>query len=207
MYSGKYFKAKENADVLAFMQAHPFITLCGVNAVGEPIATHIPVLIEMRNGICFLSGHVQRKTDHHAAMKHSDKVLGIFTGSHAYISAQWYTPQNTVSTWNYTAVHAHGILHWKDENWMRCFLDRLTTHFENDAQSPAHMKHMSEDYLQQLLPAIEAFEIEVTKLEHVFKLSQNKTVETQQNIVHQLQQQPAADSQATAAIMKRELGL
>jgi transcriptional regulator len=207
MYSSNYFKAKENEDVIAFMQAHPFITLCSVNAVGQPIATHIPVLIEWRNGVCILSGHVQRKTDHHVAMKHSQQVLGIFAGPHAYISASWYTPQNTVSTWNYTAVHAKGVLHWKEEQWLRDFLSKLTLHFERDPHSPALMKHMDEQYLHQLMSAIEGFEIEVTSLEHVFKLSQNKAVDTQQNIAQNLSLQNDANSKATADLMKKELGL
>jgi transcriptional regulator len=207
MYSSNHFKAKENEEVLAFMQAHPFITVCAVHADGQPIATHIPVLIEVREEGSFLTGHVQRKSDHHAAMKHSEKVLAIFTGPHAYISAAWYTPQNTASTWNYTAVHAKGKVHWKDEQWLRSFLAKLTAHFEQDAQSPALMHHMHEDYLQQMLPAIEGFEIEVISLDHVFKLSQNKDAATQHHVVQHLQQQNNANSQETAAFMKKELGL
>ena len=41
--------------------------------------------------------------------------LQYFHGAHTYVSASWYSNQHIGSTWNYQAVHAHGILNFKDE--------------------------------------------------------------------------------------------
>ena len=38
MYDISYFKANNQEEVLAFMQANPFVTICGVDANGLPIA-------------------------------------------------------------------------------------------------------------------------------------------------------------------------
>ncbi|WP_425289701.1 FMN-binding negative transcriptional regulator, partial [Shewanella algae] len=54
MYNIPCFKANEDAEVLAFMKAHPFIILCGVDESGSPIATHIPVLFAEKEGKLWL---------------------------------------------------------------------------------------------------------------------------------------------------------
>lgn len=92
MYNVPYFKAKDNSHVFAFMQAHPFITLCGINACNKPVATHIPIIIVQEENMLHLYGHVIKKQDHTAAFENNAHVLAIFTGANAYISATHYTP-------------------------------------------------------------------------------------------------------------------
>ncbi len=48
---------------------------------------------------------------------------------------------------------------------------------------------MEVSYVKDLMKAIVAFEIEITNIEHVFKLSQNKDQATRNNIIQSLQQQ------------------
>ena len=98
-------------DVIAYMQAHPFITLCGCNARGIPVATHVPVLIEDRNGKIYLLAHVMRDQEHTKAFEINSNVLAVFSGAHTYVSASWHKSQPVASTWNYQAVHAQGTLH------------------------------------------------------------------------------------------------
>ncbi len=69
MYNLPHFKADNQADVIAFMYAHPFITLCCVDAKGHPVATHIPVLFEEREGVLYLQAHIMRKQEHTLAME------------------------------------------------------------------------------------------------------------------------------------------
>ena len=49
MYDIPHFKASNHQQVIDFMQANPFVTICGVDANGLPVATHIPVLIDVQN--------------------------------------------------------------------------------------------------------------------------------------------------------------
>jgi transcriptional regulator len=46
MYNIPYFKAEDFKELIEFMHAHPFIMLCGCDENNNPVATHIPVLIE-----------------------------------------------------------------------------------------------------------------------------------------------------------------
>ena len=195
MYQVAHFKAHHEKDVFDFMEQHPFVLICGVDEHQKPVATQVPVLVEWRNEQLFLLGHFMRKQDHTNAFEQNNHVLVIFSGNHAYVSATNYTQQNTASTWNYKAVHAKGLMKFLGEEELLKLLSKLTKHFENDNQSPALVEKMKPEYIQPMLKAIVAFEIEVTALDHVFKLSQNKDESTQNKIIQQLEKEnnPLAD--------------
>jgi transcriptional regulator len=201
MYDIPYFKAANYNEVLAFMHAHPFITLCGCDADKNPVATHIPVFIEERDEKIFLRAHVMRKQKHTVAFEQNPNVLAIFTGAHTYVSASWYEQEATASTWNYQAVHAKGVLHWRDESFLHALLTKLTEKFENNPHSPSLVPKLDKDYVSNMMKAIVAFEIEITSIEHVFKLSQNRNEKSYENIVRHLQQGDE-DAKVVAAIMK-----
>ncbi len=183
MYHIPHFKAKDEKEVIAFMQSHPFITLTGVDSDNQLVATHVPALIQEREDKLFLQGHVMKQTDHHKAFIKNANVLAIFAGPHAYISASWYQDQKQVSTWNYQAVHAKGKLQFLNEEALLDILHRTTACFENNPDSPSLVKNLSTEYVARLMKAIIAFEIEVTELSHVFKLSQNRDKESYANII------------------------
>lgn len=204
MYLTNHFSTAEQADILAFMQSNSFATLCGVHADGFPVATHVPVMISLRNNQLFLQAHIMRKQAHTNAFEQNDKVLAIFNGPHAYISAQHYEPQNTASTYNYSAVHASGIIRFLGEAELFEMLKNLTAKYEKDPASPSQMQHMSEDYIQSNMKAIVAFEIEVTQLQHVFKWSQNKPSHIQDDIIQHLTK-GSLEKQLAAEEMKLRL--
>ncbi len=186
MYHVPYFKANENSEVLAFMKAHPFVTICGIDKNNFPVATHVPVLMVEREGKLFLQAHIMRKQDHHLAFENNANVLVIFQGANAYVSSSWYHNDDRGSTWNYQAVHAKGQLRFLSEDELLNLLSNLTAHFEKDPDSPSQVKNLSDDYLKTNMKAIVALEIEVTDLQHVFKMSQNRNKKSYHNIVEQL---------------------
>ncbi len=69
MYHIPYFKANNHQEVLDFMYAHHFITLCGTDANNCPVATQVPILIVEREGELYLQAHIMRKQDHTIAYK------------------------------------------------------------------------------------------------------------------------------------------
>ena len=203
MYDLPHFKANHDKEVLDFMKAHPFITLCGVDKHGVPVATHVPVLFDHKDGKLVLRAHIQRKTDHHKAFMHAPHVLAIFTGPHSYVSASWYQEPKVASTWNYQAVHASGTIHFGDDEMLYKLLTDLTSHYENNPHSPALVKELPHDYVQQNMKAIVAFEISITEIRHVFKLSQNRDPISRHNIIQQLETTANPDAIQVAAEMKK----
>jgi len=202
MYNIPYYKANNNSEVLLFMKAHPFIVLCGIGLDEKPIATHLPVIVIERDDRIFLQAHSMRKQEHTIAFESNQNVLAIFHGANSYVSATLYEPNNTASTWNYSAVHASGILRLLDDDGLYNLLKTLTNHFEGITHTSASFKNLNEDYVRTHMKAVVAFEIEVTNLQHVFKLSQNKTEKEKENITQHLTK-GTQDEQAVAASMKK----
>ncbi len=202
MYNIPHFKAKDHQEVLDFMQANPFVTICGVNEEGYPVATQVPILLKIENDTITISGHIMRKQDHTNAFEKNNKVLVIFSGPSAFVSANWYTEKNMGSTWNYQSVQAKGNLEIKDEKHLKNLLTALTLHFEKDSNSPTQVKNLSPEYMKQNMKAIVSFEIMVEDLQHVFKLSQNRDDVSHENIKKELSNGNAACKHMAAA-MKR----
>jgi transcriptional regulator len=202
MYNVPHFKAADDKEVIAFMHAHPFITLCGVDANYFPVATHVPCLIEERDDKFFLHAHVMRKQAHTKAFAQNPNVLAIFQAAHSYVSASWYENKQIASTWNYQAVHAKGVLQFLDDDGLYQLLTKLTQKFENNPHSPSLVHKLDENYVGNNMKAITAFEIEVTSIEHVFKLSQNRDQKSYENIIEHLSEQDA-DAKTIAETMKQ----
>lgn len=202
MYNLPHFKEQDAEVVLRFVKEHPFAFLCGVDEQHRPVATQVPVFIDEKEGRLFLSGHIMKNTDHHKAFSHNPAVLAVFTGAHAYVSASWYENKQQASTWNYMSVQAKGMLRFLDGQALLQVLKRTTDHFENNPHSPAGFDRLPGDYVQRLAKAIIAFEVEVTEIDPVFKLSQNRDEKSYDNIVGELERRDA-DAKAIGEIMKK----
>jgi transcriptional regulator len=201
MYNLPYFKEPDHQVILQFMQAHPFAMLIGCNNPVS-VATQVPLLIEQKGEQLFLKGHIMRNTDHHKALERNSQVLRVFTGAHSYVSASWYRDSQVASTWNYMSVHARGTLTFLPEQDLVQILHDTTDHFENGVHTPSAFANLSDEYVQRLAKAIIGFQIEVTALDHVFKLSQNRDKENYNNIITQLKSSDA-DAQTIAAEMEQ----
>ncbi len=203
MYNISYFKEKDKQEIIAFMKDHAFAMVTGM---GEkyPVATQLPLEIEEKDGRLFLKGHLMKKTDHHLAFEKNNNVLVLFTGPHCYVSAEWYSNPNTASTWNYLTVHAKGKITFTDEEGTYEALKAVTNKYEG-TETKAAFNNMPQEYVQPLLKAIVGFSIEVETIENVFKLSQNKTIEEQQNIITNLTKRNKKDDLLIAAEMQKRL--
>jgi transcriptional regulator len=202
MYNMPHYKEQDQNLVLAFMKQHPFIMLTGVDENLQPVATQVPVLFEERDGTLFLRGHIMKGNDHHKAFEKNRQVLALFTGPHTYVSASWYENKQQGSTWNYMTVHAKGELSFLPEEDLLNILKDLTAFFENDPASPSLYERLPEEYISRLKKAILGFEIKVTQIEHVFKLSQNRDQKSFENIIDHLVKGDG-EAQAVAAEMNK----
>jgi transcriptional regulator len=191
MYNYPHYKEQDKQKVIEFMKDHPFVTLIGTDKNGRIEATQIPVLVEEKEGRLFIYGHMAKKSDHHRAFEENPNVLALFTGAHTYVSGTWYSgnPQQA-STWNYISIHARGQIKFLDETALVGFLKKLSLHFENNnLTSSTIYDNLPVDYKEKMIKAILAFELEVTEMDNVHKLSQNRDEKSYDNIVQQLKQQ------------------
>lgn len=183
------------------MRQHPFVMLMGCDAGNRPVATQVPLLISEKDDRLIFRGHLMRQTDHHRAFMHNPHVLALFTGPHTYVSASWYANPHQGSTWNYITVQAKGELRFLEEADLREILRETTTHFENGPHTPGAYDQLPEEYIQRLIKAIAGFEIVVTDIDNVFKLSQNRDEASYHRIIEELKK-GSADARQIAREME-----
>jgi transcriptional regulator len=201
MYNLPQYKEKDQSVLVEFMKQHSFALLIG-SSNNIPAATQIPIIVEERENVIFLKGHFMRNTDHHRAFEANPNALCIFTGPHSYISANWYTNQQTASTWNYVTVHVRGQIKFLGQEKLLEMLEELTDYYEGK-QSPASYRQLSQDYVDRLSKAIVGFEIEATEIENVFKLSQNRDEKSYDRIVHELKSRDENSKEISGLMVQR----
>lgn len=203
MYNLPHHKELNEQVIKEFIGKYPFAFLTGVDPENKPVATQVPVFIEDSGGRKLLSGHIMKNTDHHKAFMQNNNVLVVFTGKHTYVSGSWYSNPHTASTWNYMSVHAKGLIRFLDDDKLIEVLRKTTLHFENqNKQSPTIYDNLPLEYTQKLIKAIAAFEIEVTGMDTVFKLSQDRDAKSYEDIIKRLKQQDE-DGRVIAAEMEK----
>jgi transcriptional regulator len=204
VYIPEYFRVREHEDAITFMRANPFAILIS-SADAGPFATHLPLFVRATGDTTVLRGHVAKANPHWRYLEQQPQCLAIFHGPHSYISPGNYTTRESVPTWNYGAVHLYGNARvFSSPEDLLGMLHELIHTFE-----PAYASQWASldgAYRERMLRQIVGFEIEVTKMEAKFKLSQNRTREDQANVIASLEK---ADDTAVSGVSRlmREQGL
>ena len=195
MYLPAHFRVTDHAELLPFMRAHSFATLITAPQ-GVPFASHLPLLIEEEGDQLYLRSHLARANPQWQHFGGSE-VLVIFQGPHALVHPGWYESTPNVPTWNYAAVHASGQARVVDGAATRRIAYGLV------AQHTPDMAAIPADFERRMLAGVVTFEVQVSKLEGKYKLSQNKSVEDRRNVQRELAASQAEHERATAELMKR----
>ena len=202
MYTPPYNRLEDRAELLAFMRANDFPIL--VTGTGGAVhATHLPVVVHDRGERFVLDMHMAKNNPQWQEF-FEDEVLVIFSGPHAYISPRWYEEQERVPTWNYAAVHAYGVPRIvsspeeKHRNQRR-LVEQL------DPQWLPRFDALSPEYVGKMIAGIVNFEIEVTRIDARWKLSQNRGRREMELIAGELEKSPDTVLQALAALHRRHL--
>jgi transcriptional regulator len=204
MYIPEINRIEDRALALAFMRANPFVILVSTTASGQ-FATHLPLLIDVSAEQITLRGHVAKANPHWQMIgqEQAHESLVIFHGPHAYVSPTLYEIRESVPTWNYAAVHIYGkgrVL--SDECAARQVLDDLMAQF--DSSYTEQWNSFSDEYRDRMQRHIVAFEINATRIETKFKLSQNRTKAEQENVIRALADSSDSAVAGTAALMRQQ---
>jgi transcriptional regulator len=182
MYIPSYYQEKDFNTLLSFMQHNSFAIICS-SAESGLTATHLPFVVEEKENRVLLTSHMARPNAQWKTFEEGAELLIIFQGPHGYVSPSNYELRQNVPTWNYMAVHAHGKakLISSTEGTIQALEKTIGTY---EAAFFSQWQTLSDEYKQAMIKGIVAFEIDVTKLEGVFKLSQNKSSKEKENIIH-----------------------
>ncbi len=202
MYIPKAFREDHINTLHKLMREYSFATLITQHE-GVPFATHLPFILDAQRGPNgTLLAHMARANPQWHDFASAQDVLVIFQGPHAYISPSWYEVELSVPTWNYAVVHAYGIPRLiEDGEELYQLLKTLIETHEAQFEKPWPFQ-LPDDYLQKMMRGIVGFEIEITRLEGKFKLSQNRTEAELENVIAALR--GSTDTVAVAALMTRK---
>ena len=203
-------------EMWALIDAHPLghwvcPTEAGLSGHHIPWVLERPSVAEAAAGrLGTLIGHVARANRVWAQWPAQTRSLVMFVGPHAYITPGWYPGKQAhgevVPTWNYVAVHAHGVaraVHESDA--IRALLTRLTD--AQEAQRPGRwrLSDAPSAYIEQMLRAVVGIEIPIERLEGRRKLSQDEAVQDRVGTVAGLRALGRPDTDTLADLVAREL--
>ncbi|HLE92363.1 MAG TPA: FMN-binding negative transcriptional regulator [Anaerolineales bacterium] len=200
MYIHKLNREENREKILEFLRQNEFATL--VTYDGEkPVASHLLMEIVEDEENLFVNGHMSRANSLWKTFEKNIEVLVIFQGPHTYISPTWYDHIN-VPTWDYQSVHVYGrprliTEHGEAYGLLKRLIDR------HEANRDYRLEGLPKDFVEQEIKGIVAFQIEVTRMEANYKLSQNRDDENYRSIVAHLEERTDDLSQGVAQAMRK----
>jgi transcriptional regulator len=198
MYTPKSLKIE------ALSESHNFIDEFGFGLIvsNSLNGTHIPFVLHRNEGEQgVLYTHCAKANPHWKELDKAE-VLVVFTGPHSYISPSWYAKSPGVPTWNYSAVHAHGVVTLLNDNETLTAVEEVVEKYEPDLLVKRDI--ITDDYRNKLLGAIVGFKVEITKIEGKLKLGQQRSKEDQAGVYKALANSESLDMRALAEFMDRQ---
>lgn len=202
MYVPAHFEAND-ADALVAKLACGAATLVSVDAEGQPIASHLPILWDAERRIA--RGHIARANPHWRLG--AGKGLLVLMGANAYVSPGFYPSKaehgKVVPTWNYETVHLSGAIEWFDDAArLEAIVRALSALHEAARPAPWSIDDAPRPYIENLLRAIVGVEMRVERIEAKQKLSQNKSAADFGGVVRGLEA-GAGESPNVAGLMAK----
>jgi transcriptional regulator len=183
IYLPSYFQETRKEIIHPFIEDFNFATMISPQQNGLKIS-HLPFILDRIKGPNgTLIAHMAKANRQWQCFDSDSETIVIFQGPHAYISPRWYaTMQDNVPTWNYAVVHAYGHARKiTGEPEAYDVMQRLVHHHD-----PEWKLDLSKKDRQEMLNEIVVFEIEVSRFEAKFKLSQNRTAADQVSVLEAL---------------------
>jgi transcriptional regulator len=203
MYVPDAFRQDDLPALHDLMRRFPLAQLVTV-LDGAPVASPVPLLLDVSAGLGTLRGHVARANPFRYAGDAA--ALAIFTGPQAYVSPGWYPSKRStgtvVPTWNYQTVQAAGRLRFFDDRAaLLALVGALTAAHEAGRREPWSVGDAPADYIDRMLAAIVGFELRIERLEGKWKLSQNRAAADREGVVAGLLEEGDPQTLAVARAM------
>jgi transcriptional regulator len=179
MYRPAFHREDDLDKQHALIRARPLGLLVS-SGPGGLMASPAPFVLRAgasKSGVLAL--HLARANPQWRDLDKGGEPLAVFQDADAYVSPSWYATKRetgkVVPTWNYAAVHAWGrarVIH--DSGWLRALVTELTDQHESGREEPWKVTDAPADYIDSMLGAIVGVEIEITRIEGKWKMSQNR---------------------------------
>lgn len=180
MYQPPHFREDRLEVQHALIQAHPLGLLVTHGSTGL-IANPIPFTLDKAaSSLGTLKAHLSRANPQWKVFDPAQEALVVFQGAEAYITPSWYEAKRehgkVVPTWNYAIVQAYGRMRVMDDSeWLLQQIADITSTQETARAEPWAVSDAPRDFLAAQLKGIVGVEIEITRIEGKWKVSQNRS--------------------------------
>lgn len=141
-----------------------------------PRASHVPFVLDQRDGRTIVQIHFTARNPLVPLADGVRRFLLIVAGDDAYISNDWYSSPDNVSTWLYEAVHLSGVAHLRELDDNRGHGDALLAVSEARlTKQPWNLARMEPGKRESMLAAIRVVDLVVDQVEGQAKLNQHKS--------------------------------
>lgn len=179
MYQPPHFREDRLSIQHALIRAHPLGLLVTHGRSGL-MANALPFMLDdAASPSGTLRAHLARANPQWRDFDPAQEVLVVFQGVDAYITPSWYEAKRehgkVVPTWNYVIVQAYGRMRVVDDpDWLLAQVTALTSIHEASRPEPWAVSDAPGDFLAAQLKGIVGVEIEITRIEGKWKVSQNR---------------------------------
>lgn len=179
MYQPPHFREDRLEIQHALIKAHPFGLLITHGSTGL-IANPVPFTLDSTTSPRgTLRAHLSRANPQWRDFDPDQEVLAVFQGAETYVTPSWYESKRehgkVVPTWNYAIVQVHGRMTVRDDPaWLMQQVTALTSAQEAMQAEPWTVDDAPADFLASQLKGIVGVEIEITRIEGKWKVSQNR---------------------------------
>jgi transcriptional regulator len=187
MYQPPHFR-EDRLDVQhALIRAHPLgllVTFGGAGLVANPV----PFVIDpSASPLGTLRAHLSRANAQWRDFDPDHEALVVFQGAEAYITPSWYEAKRqhgkVVPTWNYAMVQAYGRLRVMDDPaWLLGQISTMTAAQEAAQPEPWSVGDAPPPFVAAQLKGIVGIEIDITRIEGKWKVSQNRSEADRQGV-------------------------
>lgn len=188
MYARPTDRVNDEDVAVEMLRAARFVHLVSSGAEGFQVSS-LPMVVDRGAGC--LVGHFARANPHWRDLDGS-QVVAIAVASESYVSPSWYPTKHgdggrVVPTWNYEAVHVHGVAHVHEgKEWLSNVVGQLTDVHESrrtDGPEPWHVTDAPADFIDRQLAAIVGVSVSLDRIKAKQKLSANRSVADQAGVV------------------------
>lgn len=164
---------------------------------GDHAVTPLPLLptVDAAGEVTEFFGHFARSNPQIATLQAEPRALILYQGPHAYIPPAWVSKPQWAPTWNYALAQFEVEVRFLPEENHRSILD-LVAALEGGAWT---VEQMGERF-ERMLPHILAFRARVTRQTTKFKLGQDETPQSFDEILEHLGDAPVAAMMRRARI-------
>jgi transcriptional regulator len=179
MYQPPHFREDDLAVQHALIKAHPLGLLVTFGSAGLE-ANPIPFVLDASaSALGTLRAHLSRANAQWRNFDPEQEALVVFQGPETYITPSWYAAKRehgkVVPTWNYAIVQARGLLKVKDDpDWLQQQITAMTDLQESPRAEPWAVGDAPSSFVAAQLKGIVGVEIEITRIEGKWKVSQNR---------------------------------